>query len=181
MTARPHNPTDGKLPSRSGENDTPAERRLGARLIVQDSDGLVLLLQGRDPGRPEVLFWVTPGGGVDPGESYEEAAARELLEEAGLEISRLGGVVREEEVEFVFEGVRFLQRQRYFAVQVPVSGTEHELDRRGWTDFERRSITAQRWWSLDELDETAESVYPPDLARLVRSATSWGEARFQPP
>ncbi len=161
-------------------SEGPAESRLGARLIVQDNAGLVLLFEGCDPGRPDVRFWVTPGGGVDAGETYEEAAARELSEEAGFELVRAGDVVREEEVEFVFEGVRYRQRQRYFAVRVAMSGAESDLDSTGWTDFERRSISGYRWWSLDELGATMESVYPRDLGALVRSVVAWGEARPQP-
>lgn len=154
-----------------------AESRLGARLVVEDADGRVLLFEGYDPGTPEVLFWVTPGGGLDPGETYEEAAARELQEEAGLSVIRLGEAVREEEVEFVFEGVLYRQQQRYFALRAPIKGTETDLDRTGWTEFERRSIIRHHWWGLDELETTTESVYPRDLARLVRSVTAWGEAR----
>lgn len=46
-------------------------------------DGRILLLEDSQPGRDTVL--TTPGGRVDAGETPEEATARELLEEGGLE------------------------------------------------------------------------------------------------
>jgi 8-oxo-dGTP pyrophosphatase MutT (NUDIX family) len=145
-------------------------------VIVRDRDGLLLMFEGVDPTTPEVRFWFTPGGGLDAGETFEEAAARELREEAGYELRVLGGVVHEDEVEFDFEGVTYRQRQRFFAVAVPVAGPTAALDRGGWTDVERRSITGYRWWSLDELETTSESIYPPDLAGIVGSITDWGAA-----
>lgn len=54
----------------------------GAHTIVYQPNGKLLLC--RHEG---VDMWVLPGGGVDPGESFHEAAARELAEEAGVEVS----------------------------------------------------------------------------------------------
>jgi hypothetical protein len=85
-------------------------------------------------------------------------------------------VVREDQVEFSFEGVTYRQLQRFFAVQVPVDGPAIEVDLGGWTEDERRSMLHHRWWTLGELEATDEDVYPPDLAALVRSITAWGSA-----
>ena len=64
--------------------------RVGASSIIFDeSRGRILLTKRTDNGR-----WCLPGGGMDPGESVEEACIREAYEETGLrvKVSRLVGV-----------------------------------------------------------------------------------------
>ena len=55
------------------------------RVIVYRDDGRSLLVRSRF-SRQE---WALPGGGVKHNESYEQAAARETLEEIGLKIDNL--------------------------------------------------------------------------------------------
>lgn len=54
--------------------------------LVRDEAGRVLLIK-RAPGASRAGFWAIPAGYVDYGEEVREAAAREMLEETGLEVS----------------------------------------------------------------------------------------------
>ncbi|MCK0440794.1 NUDIX domain-containing protein [Gordonia alkaliphila] len=58
---------------------------LAASVVLVDEDGRVLLVKrGHDPQRGR---WSVPGGHVEPGETFEEAAVREVREETGLEVT----------------------------------------------------------------------------------------------
>jgi 8-oxo-dGTP pyrophosphatase MutT (NUDIX family) len=61
------------------------ERRVVGVLLVDRRGWLLMQLRGRDahvsPGQ-----WSFPGGGIEPGESPEQAAHRELFEETGLQV-----------------------------------------------------------------------------------------------
>jgi 8-oxo-dGTP pyrophosphatase MutT (NUDIX family) len=60
------------------------EVSIGARVIVLDDDGKVLLVQHRHDAA--TAFWVPPGGGLEPGETFVDCAIREVREETGLDI-----------------------------------------------------------------------------------------------
>jgi 8-oxo-dGTP pyrophosphatase MutT (NUDIX family) len=138
-----------------------------ARVVVLDPDDNVLLLHGFDPADPSAgRWWFTPGGGVEPDETFELAAIRELHEETGLGIATVEPLPAERTAVFDFDGRVWEQRERYFAVRVET----FEFDSTGWTEGERRSLLGARWWSLAELGAASERVFPDTLPELLRVA-----------
>jgi 8-oxo-dGTP pyrophosphatase MutT (NUDIX family) len=126
--------------------------------------GQVLLFRGGDPARPEAgTWWFTPGGGIDDAESAEQAARRELYEETGLQVEGLGPVVLHCQVDHEFEGVHYAQEEEYFLVRC----REFDVSDAGWTANERRVVEEHRWWSSEELQATAETVYSHGLVGLL--------------
>jgi 8-oxo-dGTP pyrophosphatase MutT (NUDIX family) len=139
-------------------------KRRAARVFLIDGLGRVLLFRGGDPARPGAgTWWFTPGGGLDDGETAEDAARREVREETGLVVGELGPVVLERRIQFDFDGVTFDQDEVFFAVDVE----GFEVDDRLWTDLERRSVFEHRWWTRAELTTTHETVYPEGIGRLL--------------
>jgi 8-oxo-dGTP pyrophosphatase MutT (NUDIX family) len=141
--------------------------RQAARVVLV-AGGRVLLQQGFDPAKPDAgTWWITPGGGLNDGESIEGGAVREVFEETGLRLSRagLGPVIATRVAYFEFEQRQFRQLESFFAVVVERFTPEHH----GWDEVEQRALLDHRWWSVDELRTTEENVYPRELAELVQA------------
>lgn len=79
-------------------------RTEGAHLLVEDSDGRILVVRMTYMGSG----WMLPGGRVERGETPEEAAVRETREETGLVVAAdrllLVEAYRPKDVSFVFSG-----------------------------------------------------------------------------
>ena len=143
-------------------------QRPAARLLVLDPEGRLLLfkfvnLPGSGAGR---AFWATPGGALDPGETYAEAARRELFEETGFEVADIGQQAAQRTVAFTTaEGVEVSADERYFLVRVGAMA----LSRDNWTALERATMKDHRWWTPAELRAPAEQVWPEDIAAMLES------------
>jgi 8-oxo-dGTP pyrophosphatase MutT (NUDIX family) len=137
-------------------------RRRSARVLLVDRADRVLLLHFRDRGR---LIWITPGGGVRDGEPLADAAARELREEVGLEVAagQLRGPVAHSAGYAAFDWAEGVFRDDFFLLRVDA----HEIDTSGMEALEAGQHAGHRWWSVAELRDTAETVYPLGLAALL--------------
>jgi 8-oxo-dGTP pyrophosphatase MutT (NUDIX family) len=144
-------------------------------VVLLDAADRLLLLHGHEPADPSVAWWFTPGGGVEPGETLREAAARELAEETGLTGFRLGEVLWERSCAFAFDGRRWEQDEWYFLARLPApAGAGVEVSEDGRTELELRSVDGHRWWSCAELLASRETVYPTRLAELLRTLLDEG-------
>ena len=154
-----------------GESELPV--RLAGRVITVDPANRVLLFFYDDPP-PKGKHWSTPGGGVEADEDFHAAARRELLEETGWDdvpVAPEEVLVDRNEQWSNLNGKSTLcvQHDHYFVGRV----TEAERPLGAVAAMHASDgIVTHRWWTLAELDETAEAVYPPGLADLVRHVSA---------
>ena len=143
--------------------------RSAARALVLDELGRVLLVR---MGEGERAIWVTPGGGVEPGESDKHALRRELLEETGLDSFELGPHVWTRTAHVPLGGGRWDgERERVYLVRTP---SFEPAPRLSWEQLADEGMTGVRWWTAGEL-ETAEALFAPRrLPVLVRELLLYG-------
>ena len=143
------------------------------RLVVLDVSGRVLLLHTQDPTYPELgTWWELPGGGVEDGESYVDAAVRELHEETGIVVvpSQIAPSTWGRDASFRYRGRRYVNHEVVMKVQLDQPGPDIDGSHR--VDFEDEDYFDYRWWPLPEVADSKDTFYPrrlPDLLpRFVR-------------
>lgn len=147
--------------------------RTTARIVLFDEQDRTLLMRGNDPKTPDISFWFTVGGGVDPGESLRDAAVRELYEETGhkADPDSLRGPIWRRVAVFPFDGDLIRSEELFFALRV----RGYEPHATNLTTIERRSITGNKWCTVDDivqLDRAGETVYPYNLDQLLPEAAA---------
>jgi double-stranded uracil-DNA glycosylase len=131
--------------------------RQAVRALVVDPDRRLLLLHYANEYDS---WWITPGGGIDAGETDHDALRRELGEEIGLEEFEIGPLLWEQERYFMLDPAHCGQRNRVYLVRVPA--------------MEARVISEAdeaRWFTLDEVAALPDGPY--DLDDLLSSASDW--------
>ncbi len=134
--------------------------RSAIRAIVLTPEHKVLLMRIRAPEGGDG-FWITPGGGLESGETQEAGLRRELMEELGLERFAIGPLVWRRQHTFNWGGRRICQREQYHVVRVA------EFEPRMSDEVEARVLDQFRWWHLDELAQAQEALTPKSLAEIV--------------
>ena len=133
--------------------------------IVLIQDGNVALIERHRAG---LDYYVFPGGGVDEGESPEQAAIREAMEELGVEVAI------QQKVAVIHLGQK--SRQVYFLVQ-QTGGEFGTGAGEEYTDADPDSsdegIYIPVWMPIAELS-LHQNIHPADVAKLVVNAVEAG-------
>ncbi len=150
------------------EGRTHVLHRETARIVLHDGRGKFLLmftLFDHRVGLPP--RWITPGGGIDDGETPLEAAVRELREETGLTVEPAALGEKLDAVAGYWDwpdGQHFHSYvDHFFALRVD----EFELDRSGWTESEHHDVIDIRWWTLAELRAESPFIGPSRLIDVL--------------
>lgn len=145
---------------------TPVASRQAVRVLLFDEADRVLLVRFWDGDQS---WWCTPGGGIEPGETDEAAALREIREELGNESVELSACIWTRRHIGVFRGRPFDQSERIYLGRVAAfepRPTPMALREHGPDDL--------RWWTLDRLTEASDEFSPRRLPTLARDIVQAG-------
>ena len=140
-------------------------QRRASRLILLDSERRVLLFRHRrDNGE---TLWAPPGGGLESGETFEQAALREASEELGMSGFPVA-FLWERTTDFVYKGNLVNQHECYFLIH----GELPDLSDRVRKFHDQEAILEMRRWTATELESTSEVVFPEEIASELRKISN---------
>jgi 8-oxo-dGTP pyrophosphatase MutT (NUDIX family) len=137
------------------------------RVVLRDRGGRILLFRARLASRSPQDWWELPGGGIEPGESYQQTAVRELAEETGLVVSpdQVGPPRWRRTATWTARGIRRLQHE--VVVPVQLDADRPPIGDGGRTPDEREEYVEARWWEIADLLASSERFYPGLLPELL--------------
>jgi mutator protein MutT len=137
--------------------------RIRAGIVLIEDDKVALI----ERHRAGLDYYVFPGGGMDLGETPEQAAVREAQEELGVEVA----IIRQLAI------IHFDQSTQVYFLVERMGGEFGTGTGEEFTDADpgdpHEGIYVPVWMPIDELPQQSK-VFPIDLARLVLRSRAHG-------
>ena len=137
--------------------------RTRAGIVLIEDDKVALI----ERHRAGMDYFVFPGGGMDVGETPEQAAIREAMEELGVEVAIKQTVAR----------IHFDQSTQVYFLVERVSGEFGTGTGEEFTDSDpndpQEGVYVPIWMPIEELPQYRK-IYPADLAKLVLESKTKG-------
>lgn len=153
------------------------QTRKSSRAIVLNKQNQIFLFRYTfDFFAEKESIWITPGGALEEGESFEEALKREIYEELGLELT--------EEVPCVFyrtplyelkNGETVQSEERFYLVYCDEESFSYE----GWSESETKRMTAGKWWSAKDIRQSEEKFFSEDVVEIMEKLSA-GDVSGEP-
>lgn len=133
--------------------------------VIESRDGKILM--GQKPPHPQAVYpdaWHIPGGGIDDGETEEQAIRREVAEETGINdpnVALLDDKGRGEAVRTLKSGEKVLCKMEFHVYRIQL-GTDADATQLNGGD----DLTNLTWFAKDELSTV--NLTPPSVTLFKR-------------
>lgn len=141
-------------------------RKVARILLLNDNDEVLLVrhVEGKAIPNPDdgwKTYWVPPGGGLEPNETFEEAAVRELKEETGIAIEKVERHLLSREFESIYAGKPIWQEDRFFFARI----SDKPLETQPIID---EAIGDIKWWPVASINSSNGSFFPANIPELLK-------------
>jgi len=157
--------------------------RKAARVLLLNDKNELLLMCVEDfdisttEGKRNKRFWCTIGGGIETGESIEQAAIREIYEETGIkkDAIELGPVVWHGNVELLLKGTLTRLEESFIVAKTK----QINVFLQNPTQDEQQVVKKLQWFSLENIQKSPEVIFPILLPKYLPRVLA-GEYPEQP-
>ena len=141
--------------------------RKSSRAIILNSQNKIFLFQYNfDYFAGGNVVWITPGGGLEEGETFDMALIRELYEELGIVINKnFKQIYYRHPVYCLKNGEKAQCEERFYLIHLDIE----EFTFHNWTESEQERMKRGKWWSVDEIMQSGDEFFTSEIVDMLNN------------